>query len=48
MHIPQSGALLRSPTQRRLRHPFDSAGSTIALGVILTAVLMLALRLLGG
>jgi hypothetical protein len=37
-----------APAPSRWRHPFDSAGSTIALGVSLTVVLMLALRLLGG
>jgi hypothetical protein len=37
-----------APALPRWRHPFDSAGSTIGLGVILTVVLMLALRLLGG
>jgi hypothetical protein len=33
---------------RRWRHPFDSATGTIALGVVLTLVLILALRLLSG
>jgi hypothetical protein len=33
---------------RRWRHPFDSATGTIALGVVLTVVLILALRLLSG
>ena len=48
MRLFQTDALPRRPPARHWRHPFDSAGSTIALGVILTAVLMLALRLLGG
>jgi hypothetical protein len=29
----------------RWRHPFDSASGTVALGVLLTIVLVLALRL---
>jgi hypothetical protein len=32
----------------RWRHPFDSATGTIALGVLLTIVLVLALKLLSG
>jgi len=32
----------------RWRHPFDSATGTIALGVLLTILLVLALRLLSG
>jgi hypothetical protein len=33
---------------RRWRHPFDSATGTIALGVLLTILLVLALRLFSG
>lgn len=36
-----------SRAARRWPHPFDSALGTIALGVALTSVLLLALRLLG-
>jgi hypothetical protein len=46
VHTRHSGPLAPAPPRRR--HPFDSAGGTIGLGVILTMVLMLALRLLGG
>ena len=35
-----------SRTARRWRHPFDSATGTIALGVLLTILLVLALRVL--
>jgi hypothetical protein len=41
----------RQETERsasRWRHPFDSARGTIALGVLLTVVLIFALRLLNG
>jgi hypothetical protein len=33
---------------QRWRHPFDTAGGTVLTGVLLTIVLLLALRLLGG
>lgn len=33
---------------RRWRHPFDTAAGTIALGVVLTVILFVALQLLGG
>jgi hypothetical protein len=32
----------------RWRHPFDSATGTVTLGVLLTILLLLALRLLNG
>lgn len=32
----------------RWRHPFDSAAGTLALGVLLTLLLVMALRLLNG
>ena len=35
-------------TSRRWRHPFDTATGTVALGVLLTVVLFMALELLGG
>lgn len=50
----QREAVLTSPPQAReraahgWRHPFDTAGGTLALGVLLTIVLFLALRLLSG
>lgn len=31
-----------------MRHPYDSAGGTVALGLLLTVVLTLLLRLFGG
>ncbi len=31
-----------------MRHPYDTAGGTLALGLLLTAVLTLLLRLLAG
>lgn len=48
MHTHQPGALVRARPERRWRHPFDSAGTTVMLGVVLTVVLMFALRLLAG
>jgi hypothetical protein len=52
-HTQQQAALTSArPTSRgaarRWRHPFDSATGTIALGVLLTVVLVVALRLFGG
>jgi hypothetical protein len=38
----------RQHTSYRWRHPFDSASGTIVLGVLLTVVLVAALRLLSG
>lgn len=46
MHTQQPGAVAQARSARRWRHPFDSAGATVMLGVGLTVVLMLALRLL--
>jgi hypothetical protein len=50
---PQEAMLVAVPpgqprTAPRWRHPFDSASGTVALGVLLTIVLVLALRLLNG
>jgi hypothetical protein len=44
LSVPQA----RQGITRRWRHPFDSATGTIALGVLLTVLLVLALRLLSG
>ena len=50
----QRQAVLTTPSQagqrasRWGRHPFDSATGTVGLGVLLTVVLVLALRLLNG
>ena len=50
----QRQAALTHPQQTRLRtalgwrHPFDSASGTVTLGVLLTIVLVFALRLLNG
>jgi hypothetical protein len=50
----QQRSALTGPRQERggkalrWRHPFDSAKGTIALGVLLTIMLVFALRLLNG
>jgi len=48
-HRAAAGAAARADSRaaRRWPHPFDTALGTIALGVALTALLLLALRLLG-